>query len=128
MLAALILGAQPTYGSVAVSVRTWRAPTLNWRKDVAGTGSENGVASASSARPPRFRVTRADEPPVAVLVVEIDLVTAPRLKDALRAIPKGSPLVVDLCETAFIDSSGLRLLLISDERRHVERAAHGARG
>lgn len=78
------------------------------------------MASASSARPPRFRVTRADEPPVAVLVVEgeIDLVTAPRLKDALRAIPEASPVVVDLCETTFIDSSGLRVLLSSDERRH----------
>jgi anti-sigma B factor antagonist len=78
------------------------------------------LASASPARPPRFRVTRADEPPIAVLAVEgeIDLVTAPRLKDALHAIPKASPVVVDLCEALFIDSSGLRVLVMADERRH----------
>ena len=61
---------------------------------------------------------REDEGDVAVLVVqgEVDMATAPELEKELESIPARSNVVVDLCETQFMDSTGLRVLL----------AAHGA--
>jgi anti-anti-sigma factor len=49
---------------------------------------------------------------------ELDLASAERLEDALRGAEAGRPelLVIDLRGLAFIDSSGLRLLLMAGER------------
>jgi anti-anti-sigma factor len=49
---------------------------------------------------------------------ELDLASAGRLEDALRAAEANGPecLVVDLRGLSFIDSSGLRLLLMAGER------------
>jgi anti-anti-sigma factor len=42
---------------------------------------------------------------------ELDVLTAPRLDDALALIERWSaPIVIDLCELSFIDLSGLRSL------------------
>jgi anti-anti-sigma factor len=60
-----------------------------------------------------FRLRREDRADVAVLVVEgdVDIATAPELKTALEWIPCDRKLVVDLCETRYMDSQGLRMLL-----------------
>jgi anti-sigma B factor antagonist len=62
---------------------------------------------------PLFRVRREDEADAVVLVVEgdVDLATAPELKQELESIWAESNVVVDLCETRFMDSTGLRVLL-----------------
>jgi anti-sigma B factor antagonist len=60
-----------------------------------------------------FGLRREDEGDVAVIVVagDVDVATAPELRAALRSLPPGSQVVVDLCETRFMDSSGLAVLL-----------------
>jgi anti-sigma B factor antagonist len=65
-----------------------------------------------------FCVRREDESEVAVLVVEgdVDIATAPELRRELESIGAGVNVVVDLCETRFMDSTGLGVLF----------AAHGA--
>ena len=62
---------------------------------------------------PQFALSRADEPPVRVVVVlgEVDPVTAPELKAELASLEGTDPVVGDLCDTAFMDSSCLRVLL-----------------
>jgi anti-anti-sigma factor len=62
---------------------------------------------------PPFRLRREDEADAVVLVVEgdVDVATAPELGKELESIPAESNVVVDLCETRFIDSTGLRVLL-----------------
>ena len=73
---------------------------------------------------------REDAGRVAVVVVagEVDLATADAVHFALREVAAG-PLVLDLCETTFMDSSGLRVLLMVRERRedvlHVACAPDG---
>jgi anti-anti-sigma factor len=54
---------------------------------------------------------------------EIDLVSAPALAEAIRSALRAEPetLVVDLAEVAFIDSTGLHVLI---EARHRATAAH----
>ncbi len=49
---------------------------------------------------------------------ELDLASAPRMEDTLAALEAGRPprLVVDLRRLAFIDSTGLRLLIQADAR------------
>jgi anti-sigma B factor antagonist len=62
---------------------------------------------------PPFRLRREDAANVAVLVVEgdVDLATAPELRKELESISAEKKVVVDLCETRFMDSTGLRVLL-----------------
>jgi anti-sigma B factor antagonist len=62
---------------------------------------------------PPFRLRREYAAHVAVLVVEgdVDLATAPELRKELESIPAECNVVVDLCETRFMDSTGLRVLL-----------------
>jgi anti-sigma B factor antagonist len=67
--------------------------------------------------------TRAIEPPfglrwervgdVSVLIIEgeVDLLTGPAVRTKLESIAPGTSVVIDLCETSFMDSSGLRLML-----------------
>jgi anti-anti-sigma factor len=63
-----------------------------------------------------FALTRADELPVRVVVVqgELDIATGPQLEALLAELPAVAPVVVDLCDTTFMDSSGLRVLLRVD--------------
>ena len=68
---------------------------------------------AADELPARFALSRADEPPVRVVVVlgEVDVATAPELKAELASLEGSDPVVVDLCDTAFMDSSGVHVLL-----------------
>src|SRR5215210_6504537 len=75
--------------------------------------------SGRAAIEPPFRVRREDTGVVAVLVVEgeVDLVTAPALQLELESIAPGCDVVVDLCETPFLDSNGLSVLLAATRAR-----------
>jgi anti-sigma B factor antagonist len=63
-------------------------------------------------------VERSGEGVLLRLAGELDLGSAPRLEGELKAVEEERPalLVADLRELAFIDSSGLRLLLVAAER------------
>ena len=86
--------------------------------------------SANYADPTAFEVRREDvgDVPVVAVIGEVDLATADTVRDALQAVTAG-PLVLDLCETSFIDSSGLRVILMERERRsgvlHIACAPDG---
>lgn len=68
-------------------------------------------------------VEQADGPAGPVCIVrcygELDMGSAPRLRDTLRDI-EGTDVLVDLCETTFIDSTGLSTLL--NALRRITRA------
>ena len=68
---------------------------------------------ARTFRPSPFRMERADDDGVQVLVVfgEIDIVTAPAFGAELQALHRNAPAVLDFCATDFMDSSGLAVLL-----------------
>ncbi|MBW3609180.1 MAG: STAS domain-containing protein [Actinobacteria bacterium] len=68
------------------------------------------------------RSERADEAHIIELVGELDLDGAPRLDEALREAEASdaTSIVVDLGGLDFIDSTGLRLLVMA-----AERSAHG---
>jgi anti-anti-sigma factor len=76
-------------------------------------------------RPPRFEVEVGDEDGAVLvrLTGELDLVSEPVLADAL-AQADGRPLRVDLSELAFMDSTGLRMLLAL-QREHGDVKLRG---
>ena len=89
------------------------------------------VIPATAIAPP-FALRREAEGDVAVFVVggEVDLVNAPALQKELGSITPGTSVVIDLCETSFMDSSGLCVLLAVtralDERVHIACVPDGA--
>jgi anti-sigma B factor antagonist len=78
-----------------------------------------------SAIDPPFGLRREDVGDVAVIVVEgeVDMVTAPAIQEELKSIAPGTSVVIDLCETPFMDSTGLRVLFTArqdlDGRVHI---------
>lgn len=76
--------------------------------------------NASSPSPGRLAISSAVESGIARIALggELDLASAPELEALLRSVEAESPerVVVDLSELAFIDSTGLRLLLQANER------------
>jgi anti-anti-sigma factor len=76
-----------------------------------------------AARP--FEVTttlQADGRFVVRVRGEADLATAPELEEALSRAPAAAPVVVDLAECDFLDSSAIRVLLAGVRRTHEEGA------
>jgi anti-sigma B factor antagonist len=76
--------------------------------------------------PTGFSISTSDRDGRAVIVVrgELDLATAPELDAAVtEALDAGQDVVVDLRELAFMDSTGLRVLVAAHAR--VERADAG---
>lgn len=73
---------------------------------------------------PPFSVRREDAEDVAVVVVEgeVDIVTAPAIQKELDSVGPGTSVVVDLCDTPFMDSTGLQVLL--DARRALDGRVH----
>lgn len=63
---------------------------------------------------PRFNGVRVT---VITLVGEHDVSTAPALRDALRQIPRGRSVVVDLGSCSFVDGSIIGLLLGASSRQ-----------
>lgn len=77
---------------------------------------------ARDVLPPPFGLDRLDEDDAVVLAPrgELDIATAGRLAEAADRVPGDTPLlVVDLRAVTFLDSSGLRGLLLV--RRRAER-------
>jgi anti-anti-sigma factor len=77
-----------------------------------------------SAIDPPFNLRREDVGDVAVVVVEgeVDIVTAPALQEELESIAPGTSVVIDLCDTPFMDSTGLWVLFAArqpDGRVHI---------
>jgi anti-sigma B factor antagonist len=66
-------------------------------------------------------VTRAGDTVTVRPSGELDIATVPRLSDALQGSQPYERLVLDLRGLSFIDSSGLRLVLMEVERAHGER-------
>ena len=66
------------------------------------------------------RIAGAPNHPVVTVIGELDLGTAPRLRDALRSIPDDVQAVdVDLSQVTFIDSTALGVLLAAYKRFQV---------
>ena len=86
-----------------------------------GPESDGSVRAAMSPDPGAFSVGRLDHDGHSVFVPrgELDLATAPALEGpVLAALDEGREVVIDLRELAFMDSSGVRVLI----------AAHGHAG
>lgn len=80
--------------------------------------------SKRSTGPERLRIDSSVEAGVASIQLagELDLASAPQLEESLRGVETQRPsrIVIDLGGLAFIDSTGLRLLLQANARS-VER-------
>lgn len=80
--------------------------------------------SKRSTGPERLRVDSSVEAGVASIVLggELDLASAPRLEESLRRVEIQRPrkIVIDLQGLAFIDSTGLRLLLQANARSNEQ--------
>jgi anti-anti-sigma factor len=85
----------------------------------------SGAPEAASYRPPRFDVTSEDANGAVLLKLsgELDLVSEPVLAQAL-AKANGHPVLIDLSEVAFMDSTGLRALLTA-AREHADLKLRG---
>lgn len=76
--------------------------------DISGSSS----ASRPKRSPANLRVSAQEDGAVIALSGELDVATAPILSQALDpAIERGGVVTLDVRELAFMDSSGLRLLL-----------------
>src|SRR6476646_952239 len=82
------------------------------------------MAAATRRRPP-FQVIYDDDDAVRVISVrgEIELTTAPRLAQHLQsAVRPPRPVLLDLCDASFMDSTGVHVLVGA----HEELRATGA--
>ena len=68
--------------------------------------------------PPPFEILATVDGDEHVLEVhgDLDLATTPQLLDALKSMPAGSAVRLDLSGVAFIDSVGLKALLTAQQR------------
>jgi anti-sigma B factor antagonist len=79
-----------------------------------GPESDGSVRAAMSPVPGAFSVGRHDHDGRSVFVPrgELDLATVPALEEpVLAALDEGQHVVIDLRELAFMDSSGVRVLI-----------------
>ena len=77
---------------------------------------------SAPVEPGAFHVELSGPPdaPLVTVTGELDLGTAPRLRDALRALPDGLRLVeLDLSGVSFIDSTALGVLLAAYKRHQT---------
>jgi anti-sigma B factor antagonist len=89
------------------------------------TDLEGQVGTGVEPAPTRFDVRRVDHPLGVVLILggELDLTTGPVLQEQLdHAVRSSAAVVIDLAGVAFIDSSGLRVLVRAEQEL---RAAGG---
>ena len=87
------------------------------------------MATSFQSAPPAFSVSVQPAPGACIVTAtgEIDLTTAPELSAALdEAAAQSQPVIVDLCDVPFCDSSGLRVLLQHCERIAVSCLPEGA--
>jgi anti-sigma B factor antagonist len=74
--------------------------------------------SYSATQPFSASVTHSDGNAVVLLVGELDLTSAPLLRRTLnKLVASGYPqIVLDLAELSFVDSQGLAVLIVTNER------------
>jgi anti-sigma B factor antagonist len=90
------------------------------------------VDSQISVLPEPFQVFREDVEQVEVVVVtgEVDMFTAPALREELGRVRTDRAVVLDLCRTAFMDSSGLAVVFDAARKHpggvHIACAPRGA--
>jgi anti-anti-sigma factor len=81
------------------------------------------IAGTAGEPPFTLRWERVEDLAVLVIEGEVDLVTVPAVQKELDSIAHTTGVVIDLCETSFMDSSGLRLMLAAtrefDGRVHI---------
>lgn len=67
---------------------------------------------------PETEITREQEQGVTIVAVdgEIDISSSDRLEAELEALVSHEDLVIDLCRCEFIDSTGLRALVLCERR------------
>lgn len=80
------------------------------------TPSAPAPAPAPPAGPAHLELA-AGTVPHARITGDLDLVTAPGLAEQLRSLAPGGPLVIDLTDATFVDSSGVRVLLTAARMR-----------
>jgi anti-sigma B factor antagonist len=77
--------------------------------------------------PPLFRVgvNRSDAGVVVAVDGELDLATAPELRDSLVALSEEGPtdIILDLTSLRFIDSTGLSVLVMAHNRARADRGS-----
>lgn len=75
------------------------------------------VGDGANVRPFKIEQSRQDGRARLVLTGELDLATVPRLEDALTRICRSavSEIEIDLGDIDFIDSTGLRAILVAKE-------------
>ena len=75
--------------------------------------------------PVRLEISASDAPETTLLVLvgELDIASAPALERALENLAPSLPhrLVIDLTEVSFMDSTGLRALLLAHQRTQASR-------
>lgn len=78
----------------------------------AGPGGGRGIGTLG------LRSTREGETHIVELLGELDIAGAPRLEAELRAVEAtdAEAIVVDLSGLEFIDSTGIRMLLLASDR------------
>lgn len=77
---------------------------------------------AVSSSPFGVTIQQTDSEVRLVLTGELDISTAPRLEEDLRRVESERPamIVLDLEKLEFLDSTGLRLLILADNRARDE--------
>lgn len=79
--------------------------------------AEDAESSASV-----LRIHREGDPPTVVLHGELDITTLPQAEREVEAAEEAAPstLVIDLSALEYVDSSGVRLVLLADGRARAE--------
>ena len=80
------------------------------------------AGSADAASVSVLRIDRHDDPATVVLHGELDITTLPQAERAVEAAEEAAPpvLVLDLSELEYVDSSGVRLVLLADGRARAD--------
>lgn len=103
---------------------------LRRRQNVAGTGHYDHDVTDGQAEP-AFDITTSDEGAAVVVTVhgEIDLATHDKLATALHraAAPPAREIVVDLSDVGFLDSSGVRTLVVGWRQAESQGISFGLR-
>lgn len=75
---------------------------------------------------PRLNVTRSDHDGSVLVHIEgeIDLSTAPQFeRELMESANNGAPLIVDLCDVEFMDSTGIGVLVRTSKKLTEQNAA-----
>src|SRR3954452_13397439 len=100
----------------------WRSGSTPRTADRRSTLRRAGIFRAVNSSPFGVTIERRDSALHLALSGELDTSTAPRLEDDLHRVEAERPelIVLDLRDLSFLDSTGLRLLIMADARAKKE--------